>query len=49
MFNQEEVLKLCEELGIEVVEGNVPLMNNEPITDISMADLFNTEYLIEED
>lgn len=46
MFNQEEVLKLCEELGIE---GNVPLMNNEPITDISMADLFNTEYLIEED
>lgn len=33
IFNQEEVIKLCEELGIEVVEGNVPLMNGKPLSE----------------
>ena len=33
IFNQEEVIALCEKLGIEMEEGNIPKMNGKYITE----------------
>lgn len=31
VFDQEQMLRVCEELGIEVIEGNVSMMNDKPV------------------
>lgn len=41
IFNEKEMIELCERLGIEVIEGNVPLMNGKPITDDDIIGLFH--------
>lgn len=40
IFNQEELIELCQRLGIEIVNGNIPLMNGKPITEHNLKDLF---------
>lgn len=43
VFDQEEMLSVCEKLGIETTEGNVPLMNGKEITLENIFDKDNLE------
>lgn len=43
VFNQEEVIELCEHLGIETVPGNIPLMNGKPIDEESLEEIIKKE------